>query len=65
MHFDENDDFKYGEFLFHINASSEDEAEMIAGESSLVISDILMRVDAGTSSMSSNIKSLDVVTVEE
>ncbi len=65
LHFDENDDFKYGEFLFHINASSEDEAEMIAGESSLVISDILMRVDAGTSSMSSNIKSLDVVTVEE
>ena len=61
LHFDENDNFEYGEFSFSINASSEKEAAMIVATSSLVVSDALIRVDANVSVIASNVKSLSVV----
>ena len=61
LHFDENDNFEYGEFLFSINASSEKEAAMIVATSSLVVSDALIRVDANDLAIASNVKSLSVV----
>jgi len=57
LNFDQNDNFDYGEFLFTVNAGSEKEV----AASSLVVSDALIRVEAGDLDISSNVKSFFVV----
>lgn len=61
LSFDKNDNFDYGELLFYVDASSEEEVlEMLKG-ASLLVSDALVRVDAEELAISANVKSLSVI----
>lgn len=64
LHFDANDNFDFGEFLFTINANSEKEALIMAASSSLSISDALIRVDSSNLEVSSSTKLLSVLVSE-
>ena len=64
LRFNETDDFESGEFLFTVNAGSQKEALKMVAESSLVVSDALIRVDTDELAFSSNVKSISVVVSE-
>lgn len=64
LHFDEENNFTNGEFLYYINADSEMEVSTMLEESSLVVENALIRISETETRSSSNIKLLPVVMIE-
>ena len=63
LHFDEERNFTNGEFLYYINADSEEEVSTMLEDSSLVVENALIRISE-IETRSSSIKSLPVILNE-
>ncbi len=61
LNFNEDNNFDFGEFIFHLPSENCEDISSILENASLVVEDALLRVSAKDALFSSNIKSLDII----